>query len=380
MKKKIFDPWLVIIYLFLVSLGIILVYSSTYTFSFTRTGDPFFLFKRHLIGIGLGLAAFLGGIFFPVEKIRIYLKYIVPLTVILLLFALRPGLSQEAGGANRWIDLGFFSFQPSEVAKLTIIFYLASILEKKQEYIKEYLRGVLPPFLICVIIAGIVLFQKDFSTTVFLLIITLVMLYVGGTRFINIFLSLLITLPALFPFVLSSGYRLNRIKMLLNIDKNPSASYQLVQALEAFKRGGLFGMGPGKGAKTVPYVFNDFIFSVSGEELGLVGSFIILLLFMFLWQRGMSVVRQHRPNSFHAILAFGLTFLLVTQALLNIMVNLAIIFPTGITLPFISYGRTSFIVSSAAIGFLIQLSKKQQDEGSQTVSVPSGNLQGFNNL
>lgn len=382
MTHKRFDPWILVIFLFLTSVGVILVYSSTYTFSFSKTGDPYFLFKRHLIGIAFGIGTLALGFFVPLEFMKRKSRYLLLSTIALLLLTLVPGISQTAGGANRWIDFFFFTFQPSELAKFTIIFYLASVLSKRQQHIKEYFKGTLPPLAICVIMSGIILFQRDFSTTVFTLILTFVILYVAGSRFIHLLISLLMGIPLLLPFVLTSGYRLSRIQMLLNMESNPQASYQLFQSLEAFRVGGLMGLGPGRGAKKIPYVFNDFIFAVSGEELGLVGCLVILILFAFLWQRGLNIAKRFEERSFESTLAFGLTFLIVFQALLNIAVNMAIIFPTGITLPFISYGRSSFIIFSFAMGILLQLSMKSisKETAEKSPKNPeNGNLKKFMN-
>ena len=169
MKNKNFDFWLPVLYLFLTALGIIFVYSSTYQFSLNRSGDPYLLFFRHLAGAGMGAGLLLLFVFIPLDRLRKKLPLIALLTLLLLLLALIPGIGRELGGARRWINLGFFSLQPSELAKLTVIFYLASVLEKKQAYIKDFLRGTLIPFLICVVFAGIILFQKDFSTSMLMM-------------------------------------------------------------------------------------------------------------------------------------------------------------------------------------------------------------------
>ena len=366
MQKRNPDFWLVVLYLFFVCLGIILIYSSTYNFSVAKTGDPFFLFKRHIIGVLVGMGFLVFFYFFPIEQLRKRIPLLMIFSFLLLILTLIPGIGYESGGASRWVKLVFFAFQPSEIAKMVVIIYLASILEKKQTYIKEYMKGVLPPFLVSVVFAGLNLLQKDFSTAVFFVMVTFVMLYIAGARFINIFLTFLCTLPLIYFFVISSGYRLNRIKMLLNIDSDPQNAYQLFQSLEAFRRGGVFGEGLGRGAKNIPYIYNDFIFAVSGEEIGFIGCFLILALFVLFWQRGMAAAKKWPERSFQSTLAFGLTFIIVTQAIINIAVTLAILFPTGVTLPFISYGRTSFIVSSICVGILLQLSRNKP-EGSSLI-------------
>ncbi len=362
MKKKVFDPWLIVIYLFLTALGIIFVYSSTYQFSLNRSGDPYLLFFRHLGGIGLGLGFLVIVLITPLDYLRKKLPLLSLLTLILLILALIPGIGRELGGARRWINLVFFSLQPSELAKITVIFYLASVMEKKQPYIKDFLRGTLIPFLICVVFAGIILFQKDFSTSMIIMVLAFVMLYVGGAKFAHLLIAFFSSIPVFLPFVLTSGYRMSRIQMLFNLEKDPSSSYQLFQSLEAFKRGGFLGEGLGRGVKNIPYAFNDFIFAVAGEETGFMGGILVLFLFFFLWQRGLILAKSFPEKSFQSNLAFGLTFFLVFQALLNIAVSLAMIFPTGITMPLVSYGRTSFLVCSIAFGILIKLSAKQNKD------------------
>ncbi|OHD11979.1 MAG: hypothetical protein A2Y41_05285 [Spirochaetes bacterium GWB1_36_13] len=357
MQNKKIDYWLVFIYFFLISLSILLIYSTTYNFSVLKNKDPYFFFKRHLAGIGLSIFSLVFFIFVPLEKIRKKLPFFMIGIIIALILTFFPVLGKEAGGASRWLNLGVFSFQPSEIAKLIIVIYLASVLERNQEYLKTYYKATLAPLMMCFIISGIILFQKDFSTTSFLVLLTFIILYTAGSKFIYLLLSFLSTLPILLPFVFTSGYRMERVKMLIGFDENPHLSYQLFQSVEAFKRGGAFGTGLGKGVKNIPYIFNDFIFSAVGEEIGLIGSLIILFLFLFLWQRGNLIARQYPEKSFQSVLAYGITILLIFQMLMNVGVSLALIFPTGITLPFLSYGRTSLIVSSIGIGILLNLSR-----------------------
>ena len=246
MQKRFPDYWIIILYLFFVCLGVILVYSSTYNFSLAKTGDPYFLFKRHIIGVLVGIGFLMVFYFIPIDSLRRRIPLLMIITFVLMLLTLIPGIGYEAGGANRWVKIFFFAFQPAEIAKLVVIMYLASILEKNQNYIKEYLKGTLLPFLVSVVFAGLILLQKDFSTAAFFVMVTFIMLYVAGARFVNILVTFLATLPIMYFFVVTSGYRLNRIKMLLNMDSDPQNAYQLFQSVEAFRRGGVFGEGLGR--------------------------------------------------------------------------------------------------------------------------------------
>ncbi|HOJ50627.1 MAG TPA: FtsW/RodA/SpoVE family cell cycle protein [Spirochaetota bacterium] len=371
MNQK-YSIYLIVSYLFLLSIGVIFVYNTTYNFSLKTTGDPAFLFKKHVIGVGIGIIVFfLFAFIISIDKLRSRLPIIFILTFISMILPFIPFLGKEFGGAQRWVSFYFFVFQPSEIAKLVIILYLSSILEKREVNIGEYTRGVVPPLIVCTIIAGITLFQKDFSTAGFIIILTLIMLYVSGAKFLHILLSLLVLIPIFVPFLITSTYRINRIMVLFDDRFESPARYQIIKSIQAISNGKIFGVGLGRSEKNIPFNFNDFIFSIIAEEMGLIGSIIIIILYFIIFKIGISIAKEHLRlnNNFYANLAFGITSLITLQALINIGVTLGIIFPTGITLPFISYGRTSLIVMSAAIGILVYISRFENKIKNQNTNI-----------
>lgn len=356
MNQK-YSSYLILSYIFLVSVGIIFVYNTTYNFSLKTTGDPTFLFKKHIIGVLIGLGLFIVFSLIKIDIIRKRLPIIFILTFVSMLMPFMPVIGKELGGAPRWVSLHFFIFQPSEIAKLVIMIYLASILERKEDNIRDFSK-VIPPLVICIIIAGITLFQKDFSTSVFMIVLTLIMIYASGAKFLHIFISFIVLIPTFIPFILTSPYRISRILVLFDTGQESPVKYQLIKSLQAISNGKILGIGLGRSEKDIPFAFNDFIFSIITEEMGLIGGIIVILMYFIIFKIGIHIAKYYiNKNKFYSNLAFGLTFLITLQALINISVALGIIFPTGITLPFISYGRTSFITMSIAMGILVYLSR-----------------------
>lgn len=344
--------------LFLVGIGIVMVYSASSAIAREALKpDYFFLKKQALFGM-MGIVVL---VIFRHIPYRIYGTLAYPLLAVSIGFLLAiqfSGFGIEAGGSIRWFRFGAFSFQPSEVARLAFIIYLAYSLNKKKERIKEFNIGFLPHFLVLGMMSVLIMMQPDFGSVLILGAITWLMLFVGGVRLRHLVSAVVLMLPAALYVLVTANYRIERIISFIDPWRYPTnEGYQIVHSLMAFGSGGLWGTGIGKGHQKLFYLpepHTDFIFSVIGEELGLVGVMMILVLYGIILWRGIDVAKNAR-DGFGMLLAAGLTISLGTQACVNMGVTLGLLPTTGLTLPFLSYGGTSLLISMAAIGMLINI-------------------------
>ncbi|MFQ6033427.1 MAG: putative lipid II flippase FtsW [Candidatus Bipolaricaulia bacterium] len=341
--------------------GLVLVYSSSYYLSARYFGDHSYLLKRQLLAalIGLGLMSLLMHLDYH------YLRQLDDLLLLgalgLTLMTLIPGLS--SGG--RWLLLGPLRIQPSELLKLTLIVYLASSILRRRDAgrMESFTEGVLPYLALLGIAAGLVLKQPDMGMALIYGAIVFFMLYIGRARIGHLLLSGLAGLPLIY-LLLHASYRWGRIVSFLNPFKyGEDKSYQLLQSLTALGSGGLLGRGLGLGREKLLYLpsaHNDFIIAVVGEELGLWGGLLLLGVFAFLLYRGLRIVMR-APDRFGYLLGSGLLFTLGLQASLNLGVAAGVLPVTGLTLPLISYGGSSLIVSLAMVGILLNISKQRKE-------------------
>jgi cell division protein FtsW len=269
-----------------------------------------------------------------------------------------PGIGAEAGGATRWLRLGPLTFQPSELARLILILYLAYSIDRKQAQIKVFSIGFAPHMVILAAFAVLIITQPDFGSVVILAIITWIMLYVGGVRIVYLLMTVVMLLPAAYYVLVNAAYRLKRLLSFLDPWQYQNAEgYQVIHSMMAFGTGGLWGTGVGKGYQKLFYLpepHTDFIFSVIGEELGLVGVTVILTLYGLILWRGVAIARAAR-DPYGSFLASGLTVGILLQVCVNMAVTLGLLPTKGLTLPFLSYGGTSLLVNMAAIGILMNI-------------------------
>ncbi len=351
---------------FLVVLGALMIYSSTsvITPNLEKKGiTEFYYFKRHMFTIFIGL-----GFMFLACKVRpLYLKKMaIPLLIfsfILLILVFLPGIGVHAGGAKRWIRLWPSTFQPSEFVKLSMVIFLAKYLSAPDFRTDSFLSFI-KPVLVMVIFQGVILKQPDFGAAMSLAFLTFAMLFLSGTRLRYLFSLSLLTLPVLYKLVMEP-YRLRRIISFLDPWKDPQDSgFQLVQSFIAFGSGGLTGVGIGGSKQKLSYLpesHTDFIFSIIGEEFGFIGVSIVLILFLFLLIRGISIANRTR-DGFIYYLAVGLSLMISLQALINFSVATGMVPTKGLPLPFISYGGSSLLVNMAAIGILLNISKGENEK------------------
>jgi cell division protein FtsW len=348
------DFGLLLAVLALLLLGLVLVYSSSFD-------DHSYLLKRQLLAALIGLVL----LFLLMHLDYHHLRQLDDLLLLgalgLTLMTLIPGLS--SGG--RWLLLGPLRLQPSELLKLALIISLASSILRRQAALQmgSFSEGVLPYLVVLGIAAGLVLKQPDMGMALIYGAIVFFMLYIGGARIGHLFMSGLAGLPLVYLF-LHASYRWGRIVSFLNPFKyGEDKGYQLLQSLTAIGSGGLLGRGLGLGREKLLYLpsaHNDFIVAVAGEELGLLGGLLLLGLFVVLLYRGLKIVLR-APDRFGYLLGSGLLFTLGLQAALNLGVAAGVLPVTGLTLPFISYGGSSLVVSLAMVGILLNISRQGKE-------------------
>ncbi|KKP97396.1 MAG: Stage V sporulation protein E [Candidatus Moranbacteria bacterium GW2011_GWE1_36_7] len=363
MQTKLGDKTLLTVVLTLLVFGLVMIASAGVIYSETRFQDAYYFFKHQLFfGVLPGLAMLY---FFSKIDYHFWKKIAVPIffvSVIFLVLVFVPGIGSKVYGASRWLALGPFSFQPSEMAKLAIIIYLAAWLESRGTHrIKDVFEGLLPFAGIMGLIAFLIMKQPDTGTLGVIILTSFAIFFVSGARLKHLFAMGMVGLMSLWILIKIEPYRFNRILAFLD----PSADargigYQISQALLAVGSGGLFGVGLGHSRQKFNYLpepVGDSIFAVMGEELGLIGGVVLVMLFVTLASRGIKIAKN-APDMFGKLLATGITMWIVLQAFINISANIALVPLTGIPLPFISYGGTSLVFLMSAIGILLNISKQ----------------------
>lgn len=348
--------------LLLLAIGIIMVYSASSYISIYKLKDSMFFLKKQLQWAALGITAMFVGMSWDYHKIK---KYTVPLLIVCIPMLIAVFFFPDVNGAKRWIYIGPAQFQPSEIVKYAIVFYLAKSLDFKGERVKNFFYGVVPYLLVSGFYAGMILLEKNMSIASVIMIVTLIVLFVAGAKAFHLFgiVTPALTALALF-FIYSSGYRRARMLNFLNPWQDPAGNgYQLIQSLLALGSGKILGLGLGQSRQKAYYMpepHNDFIFSIIGEELGLIGCvFIIILFLVFIW-RGIKVALEAK-DTYGTLLATGITSIIAIQAIVNIAVVTGSMPVTGVPLPFISYGGSSLLFNMIAMGVLLNISRQKEN-------------------
>ena len=353
-----YDIQLLFPVLFLVGIGIVMVYSASSALALKKFGTDYFFLKKQAIFTLLGVLGLVICRHFPYHLYRKLAYPLLAAAMLLLIMVKFSALGFSAGGSTRWLRLGLFTFQPSELARIALVVYLAYSLEKKGAMLKKFSVGFLPHVVVFSIFAAIIVMQPDFGSVVILGAVTYLMMFVGGVRVVHLFLSLVFMLPLVSYLLVTSEYRLKRITTFLNPWSSPAnEGYQMVHSLMAFGTGGLWGTGIGKGYQKLFYLpepHTDFIFSVIGEELGLFGVLIIIGLYALIIVKGIQIAKN-AGDTFGALLAVGLTSAIGLQISINMGVTLGLLPTKGLTLPFLSYGGSSLLLNMAAIGILMNI-------------------------
>lgn len=358
------DKWLLLITFLLIGIGVLMIYSSTAVVTpllAKKKVTSFFYFKRHFFTLFLGLI-----VMFTFYRLRpdILRKIALPLLVfsfLLLVLVFIPGIGVSAGGARRWIMLWPSTFQPSELVKLSMVIFLAKYISMPY-YRTDSFLSFIKPIAVMAVFQVIFLKQPDFGAAMSLGILTLCMLFLSGVRLRYLMLLTLLALPVLAKLVMEP-YRWKRMTSFLDPWKDPQGSgFQLVQSFIAMGSGGLTGVGLGESKQKLSFLpesHTDFIFSLIGEELGFVGAMLVVLLFLSLFIKGISIANRSK-DAFTYYLSFGLSMMIALQALINFSVATGMVPTKGLPLPFISYGGSSLLVNMAAVGILLNLSKGEE--------------------
>jgi cell division protein FtsW len=347
--------------IFFVCLGLLLIYSTSSVFSMQQYGSQYHFFSRQFLYacFGLALMVILG--FSDYHRFQPYAAPVLAVSGLLLALVFLPGLGKEVRGAQRWIDLGPMNFQPSELVKVTMVFYLASLLSRKavQKAIQDSFSSYLQIWLITLPFLGLVLAQKDLGTPVIIVMTSFLLLFLAGARGQHLALTLSAVVPAAGLLCLGN-HRWQRLTSFWDPWADPyGAGYQLVQSLISLGKGGLFGVGLGNGTQKLFYLpdaHTDFIFSVMGEELGMVGCYVFLFLLLLFVVTGVRVALR-APDAFGVFLACGLTFLVGLQMAVNVGIALGLLPTKGMALPFLSYGGSSLLTTLIAVGLLISIAR-----------------------
>ena len=354
------DPWLLMATAGVVGLGIVMVFNASYFYAQDRFGDPLWFFRKQLVALGVGVI-----VLAAVSHVRLewFERIAYPLflgVMVALVLVWVPGLGITRGGARRWLAVGHFSLQPSEFAKVAVVLFLARTVARKRERMRQFTHGVLPQLVAVGACALLVAVQPDFGTAAILLLVLVLMLFGGGARPIHLFGLGLATLPVIAAAIIHAPYRLRRILAFLDPWRySQDIACQLVQSLIALGSGGLAGIGLGDSKQKMfflPEAHTDFLFALVGEELGVFGALLVLALFAVIGARGFRIALRH-PDPFASTLAFGITLVILLQAVVNVGVVVGLLPTKGLALPFVSYGGSALIAALMEVGILAALSR-----------------------
>ena len=362
------DHMLLFVTLTLALMGLVMVFSASAIVAGNRFQDPEFFLKRQIAWLGFGIV-----LMHLTSKIdyQLWKKLSIPILIgmaVLLVMVLIPSLGVAAKGARRWLRCGPISIQPAEMVKLVTVIYLAAYLAKKSEKLTFFRSGLLPPLVVVGVLSGLVLLEPDLGTVVVMGLMTICLLFLGGARMTHLLGLGLCSIPVIFILVLGSSYRRQRLMTFLAPWKDASdAGFQITQSFLAFGSGGPFGVGLGEGKQKLfflPEAHTDFVLALVGEELGLAGTASVIVLFaLFVW-RGFHIASRARMP-FGKYLGMGITVLVGVQALVNAAIVTGLLPTKGLTLPFVSYGGSSLVVSFVGVGILLSISRDRHGGASK---------------
>jgi cell division protein FtsW len=364
MKGRSFDYSLIVITIVLVLFGILMVFSASYYSAQNSSStqyDGYYYFWKQLSGAGMGLIAMVCMMFFDYNKLLKLRFWIIGIGLLLMVLVFVPGVGIEINHSRRWVNLYFLDLQSVEVLKFAIIVFIAAGVSINPEKMRTFRYGMLPYLILLVVSAVLLYFQPNFSAVVTLALMIFVMMLVGGVKLSHFALTGLGGLGGGALAMVASGYRVDRLLAVIDPWTYASdQSYQLIQSLYSIGSGGIFGLGLGNSRQKflyLPYSESDTIFAIIAEELGFAGAMLVLVAFGILIWRGVRIALK-APNTFGMMLATGITALIAIQVFINIGVVTGCVPPTGVSLPFISSGRTSLIVFMASVGVLLNISKQ----------------------
>jgi len=359
-KRHAPDYLLLAVVMTLVSIGVVMVFSASTSVSHRLVGNTWHYARRQLTWVVVGSIAMYLASRINYWKWQPLANLALGATILCLVLVWVPGIGITAKGSSRWVNLGFTTMQPSEVAKVTLMVWVSSMLSTKAERIKYFFKGTVPILAVTGLICGMVLLQPDLGTAVAIALVVCVVLFAAGLPWGQIIALAAGGAGAIAAAIYLAPYRMARFLAFLDPWKDPTdTGYQIIQSLYAIGPGGLFGRGLGKSLQKqffLPEPHNDFIFSVTAEELGLIGGAAIIILFMLLAIRGLRIAVR-APDRFSSLLATGITAMVVSQAIVNFAVVTGSMPVTGIPLPLISAGGSSMSIIMGSFGVLLNISK-----------------------
>ncbi len=364
-KKKIIpsmlDGQVVFLYAALAIIGLIMVTSASVGIADQQTGDPFYYGKRQFLRLVLGVLLIGLAYRIPTDFWKQNGMVLMLTSILLLALVLVPGVGRTVNGSTRWLDLGFFTIQVSEIAKLFLIIYLSGYLVRRCEEFKAGPMGFIKPMLILAVASALLLLEPDFGAAAVLLMTGLGMMFLGGVRFGHFILFVLGTLSIMALLAMASPYRMARITSFLDPWADPfNSGFQLTQSLIAIGSGGFFGTGLGGSIQKLfylPEAHTDFLFAIYAEELGFLGALFLIMMYAWFAIRCFQIgkVALSLKQDFGAFLVYGIGLLVSLQAIINMGVNMGALPTKGLTLPLISYGGNSILIMSFAVGLVLRV-------------------------
>lgn len=359
-NQRNIDIGLLIVVFALLGAGIVMVFSASEVTALNDFNDSYYFLKRQVLWALVGIPAMFFMANYDYHKLKKIAFPLLIITCISLPMVFIPGVGIEKNGSHRWINLGISTFQPSELAKLAIIIFLASSLSSNKDILKSFFKGLLPYLFIIGVLCGLVFIQKHLSSTVIIFLVGMIILFVAGAKIYHMIGLGLAGIIGVIAAILVEPYRFDRFKAFLDPWAYKSEEgYQVCQSLMAIGSGSWFGLGLGASKQKqlyIPEPHNDFVFSIIGEELGLLGAAVVLLLFLiFIW-KGIKIA-VHSPDMLGSLSAVGITSLIALQVVINVGVVTSSIPATGQPLPFFSAGGTSLVFLLAGVGILLNISK-----------------------
>ena len=357
-NKKTCDWVLVFIVLLLLLVGFFMVYSSSYPDGYYNHGSSLFFLRKQIIAGVAGIILMIITSFIPYKMYRKLTKIMLLTSIVLSLLTILLGV--EGNGAQRWLYIGGISLQPSEIIKITSVLCLADFLDRRRKKLQKFKDGYIFTLFAIAGFLLLIVIQQDLSTAIILAIVLIVMFFCAGAKMSHLIITGILGVGAVIPLIAMYAYRIDRVVVFLDPFKYITGiGWQIVQSLYALGTGGLFGLGLGKSRQKffyLPEAYNDFIFSIIGEELGFIGCVAVIILFILFAWRGIRIAMNSK-DFYGSLVAVGLTSLVLVQFLIHIAVATSSMPPTGRALPFISAGGTSLLFLLISVGIILNISK-----------------------
>jgi cell division protein FtsW len=372
-RRLTFDPWVIGPVAALLLVGLVMVASASIGVSDRELGAPFFYFQRQLMYVGLGLLAAMIAMTIPTAIWEKYSMVLLGIGIALLVLVLVPGIGHEVNGSRRWIRLGFMNFQVSELARVLLLTYVASYAVRRADELRADFKGFMRPVAVLGGAAVLLLLEPDFGAATVLLATGIVVLFLAGARITHLLVPVVLGVAAMGLLAITSPYRLRRLVAFRNPWEDPfDSGFQLVQSLIAIGRGEWFGVGLGSSVQKLfylPEAHTDFVFAVLAEEFGFVGVMVVLALLATLAGRALAISRNaaRAGLQFQSYVAASIGIWLGLQAFVNIGVNMGLLPTKGLTLPLLSYGGSSMLVTLGWLGVLLRVHHETQTTGRSAV-------------